>query len=54
MVITPGDVTIEGVHVLERASFRAIIMDAVNETFRKSAEITKVLNAERAPGGHQG
>jgi len=46
MVITPGGVTIEGVHVLERAGFRAIIMDAVNETYRKAADIARALNSE--------
>ena len=44
MVITPGGVTIEGVHVLEKEGFRAMIIDAVNEAYKKSSVITQALN----------
>jgi len=44
MVITPGGVTIEGVHVLEKAGLRAIIIDAVSKAYLKSAEISRALN----------
>jgi len=44
MVITPGGVTIEAVHVMEREGFRAILMEAVERAFKKSEEISKKLN----------
>ena len=44
MVITPGGVTIEAIHVLERNGFRAILMDAINEAYRKSKVITESIS----------
>ncbi len=44
LVITPGGVTIEGVHILEKAGFRAVVIDAVSEAYEKSAKITSLLN----------
>lgn len=39
MVITPGGVTIEGVHVLEKSGFKAMIVEAVESAYKKSAAL---------------
>lgn len=39
-VCSPGGTTIVGVHALERGSFRGVVMSAVEETMRKSVEMS--------------
>ncbi|RLE68833.1 MAG: pyrroline-5-carboxylate reductase [Thermoprotei archaeon] len=41
MVITPGGVTIEGIHVLEKNGFKAMIIEAVEKTYEKSSKLLK-------------
>ena len=43
VIITPGGVTIEAVHVMGRGGFRAILVEAVERAFKKSEEISKKL-----------
>ena len=43
LVTTPGGVTIEAIHVLERSGFRAMLMDAVHEALKKSLQIRELL-----------
>lgn len=44
MVITPGGVTIDAIHVMEEKGFKAILMSAIEKAFLKSVEISKKLN----------
>lgn len=41
-VTSPGGTTIAAVHVLEKASFRAAIMDAVDAAANKSDQLAKL------------
>lgn len=44
MVITPGGVTIDAVHVMEERGFKAILMSAIEKAYEKSAEISRLLS----------
>lgn len=44
MVITPGGVTIDAVHVMEEKGFKAILMSAIYEAYKKSKNISELLN----------
>lgn len=46
LVITPGGVTIDAIHVMEEKGFKAILMSAIFEAFKKSEDISKLLNKE--------
>ena len=41
MVTSPGGTTIAGIHVMERAGIRGILMDAVMAALEKSDEMSK-------------
>ncbi len=43
MVITPGGVTIDAVHILERTGFKADIIDAIKEAYEKARNISEKL-----------
>ncbi|MCD6564096.1 MAG: pyrroline-5-carboxylate reductase [Thermoproteales archaeon] len=43
MVITPGGVTIDAVHILERTGFKADIIDAIKEAYEKAKDIASIL-----------
>jgi len=44
LVITPGGVTIEALYALERNGFKATIMDAVYEAYKRAKELSERLN----------
>jgi len=44
MVITPGGVTIDAIHVMEEKGFKAILMSAVEKAYEKSAAISKLIS----------
>jgi len=43
MVITPGGVTIDAIHVLEQKGFRAILIDAISKAYEKSKNLSKII-----------
>jgi len=46
MVITPGGVTIDAIHILEQKGFRAILIDAIEKAYKKSRTLSELLNKE--------
>lgn len=44
MVITPGGVTIDAIHILEKTGFKADIIDAVKEAYEKCKNFSQNLN----------
>jgi len=46
MVITPGGVTIDAIHVLEQKGFRAILIDAIDKAYEKSKKLSETLDRE--------
>lgn len=46
MVITPGGVTIDAIHVLEKKGFRAILIDAISKAYEKSKNLSKMICGE--------
>ncbi len=47
MVTSPGGTTIYGLHVLEKASFQGILMDAVEAATLRSKELGDALLEQR-------
>ena len=43
MVTSPGGTTVYGLHVLEKAGFQGILMDAVEAATRRSKELGEAL-----------
>ena len=46
MVITPGGVTIDAIHVLEQKGFRAILIDAISKAYEKSKSLSEMICGE--------
>ena len=49
MVITPGGVTIEGIHEFERRGFKSVIIDAVQRAYDKAVRLSDRINAKKKP-----
>jgi len=43
LVVTPGGVTIEAIYALERNGFKATLMDAIYEAYKRAKELSKKL-----------